>query len=157
MRPGGIRVGCHPSLVVVGPTLRGSYRRGGLSQRQPQRGWALPVDGLFRSVKRGQHLKDRHAVLTGRDPAGIERTAIASRLHHIFDVDSDPTALDEVGVQRLWQPSVVNSGAGGGQGLGGDQPTEQPAVGAHQSPAVDGEGHREPRALSLRRHADELE
>ena len=87
------------------------------------------VGARLGSVERRDHLQDDGAGLGGRDPAGVERGAVAGALHVKLDVRVVPSATDEVQVQRLGRLAGVDGVPGGGQRLRGDQPTEQPGAG----------------------------
>ena len=103
----------------------------------------LVVEALLGDVERGRQVEDGLPVLDGHDPAGGERAPVADAVDLVEDRHGGVAGAQEVGVQRVHRPVVVDGAGGGDEGLAGHLAAEHPLallVGADAPEDVDLDG-----------------
>lgn len=97
----------------------------------------------FDNVERRGHVKDRPTVLDRHDSSCGERSSITDSIHFVQDRDRRVTRTQEVGMERVDWPLVVDGPGGGHECLSGDLAAEDSLpvfVGVHAPEDVDLDG-----------------
>jgi hypothetical protein len=101
------------------------------------------VEAGFGDVERRRHVEDRPPVLDGGDAAGRERAAVADPIDLVQHRHVGVARPQEVGVERVHGPVVVDGARRRDECLAGDLATEDPLsllVGVHPTEDVDLDG-----------------
>jgi hypothetical protein len=89
----------------------------------------LMIDSTIVILKRGNHRKDRFALLVSLHPTSAERPAIAKAVDRKGDWQVDVTRAQKVSVKRMWGTSGIHRASGGHQTLCQNLATENSTVG----------------------------